>query len=210
MPLIGWGLDDVAGFFANGWRAALWVMAIGMIVVAVAVIRRIASEGGLGKGIEEKRIKRQSPIRWVLGALMLALFLLAPNGDRNHYARLADVSWIRPLGVLLTGWGYAFLLWSSAVLGKQLSGEVTIQEGHELITTGPYGWIRHPRYLFIVVSLLGYGLAFGSWLGFVFAPVVLAVFLFRIHDEERLLATEFGDQWRAYAQRSWRLVPFVY
>ena len=89
-------------------------MAIGMIVVAV--ICRIASEGGLGKGIEEKRIKRQSPIRfWVLGAMMLALFLLAPNGDRNHYARFADVSWIRPLGVLLTGWGYAFLLWSNAV-----------------------------------------------------------------------------------------------
>ncbi len=184
-----------------------------MIVVGVAVLRRIASKGGLGKGIKEKRIKRQSPTGWlglVLGAMMLALFLLAPNGDRNHYARFADVSWIRPLGVLLTGWGYAFLLWSSAVLGKQVSGEVTIQEGHELITTGPYRWIRHPRYLFIVVSLMGYGLAFSSWLGFAFAPVVLAVFLFRIRDEERLLATEFGDQWRVYAQRSWRLVPFVY
>ncbi len=41
------------------------------------------------------------------------------------------------------------------------------------------------------------------------APHTL-VLLWRIRDEEALLRREFGPAWDAYAERSWRLIPFVF
>jgi len=37
-----------------------------------------------------------------------------------------------------------------------------------------------------------------------------SILLFRIHDEERLMQEAFGQEWQAYARRSWRLIPFLY
>ena len=57
---------------------------------------------------------------------------------------------------------------------------------------------------------LGATLAFRTWVGFVLFPLVLSLLLWRIRDEEALMAKEFGEEWRAYCRRAWRLVPYIY
>jgi protein-S-isoprenylcysteine O-methyltransferase Ste14 len=79
-----------------------------------------------------------------------------------------------------------------------------------LVTSGLYGIIRHPSYLGLFVSVLGWGLAFRSGVGVAIAVLMLLVLLARIKAEERLLSETFGAEYDAYRARTWRLLPYVY
>ena len=88
--------------------------------------------------------------------------------------------------------------------------QLGIQPGHRLITTGPYRWLRHPGYLSNLLSLTGIGLALSSLIGLALAALVVPLLLHRIAHEEAMLRDAFGDAYRAYQRRSWRLLPFVW
>jgi protein-S-isoprenylcysteine O-methyltransferase Ste14 len=96
------------------------------------------------------------------------------------------------------------------VLGRGFSGLVAIQEGHRLVTGGIYGVIRHPSYLGLLISVLGWNLAFRASVGVVIALMTLPVVIARIGAEERLLNETFGAEYDAYRARTWRLMPYVY
>jgi protein-S-isoprenylcysteine O-methyltransferase Ste14 len=78
------------------------------------------------------------------------------------------------------------------------------------MTSGLYGFIRHPSYLGLFVLALGWGLAFRSGVGVLIAVLMLTVVLARIESEERLPSESFGDEYDAYRARTWRLIPYVY
>jgi protein-S-isoprenylcysteine O-methyltransferase Ste14 len=79
-----------------------------------------------------------------------------------------------------------------------------------VITTGPYAIVRHPLYASSSLYLLGMPLALGSWWGFVGLGVMLPFLIWRLLDEERLLARELPG-YREYQQRvRWRLVPGIW
>ncbi|MBN2257924.1 MAG: hypothetical protein JW704_08880, partial [Anaerolineaceae bacterium] len=66
------------------------------------------------------------------------------------------------------------------------------------------------RYLGGFVQGIGLSLLFRSWLGLILTAVFLAIILFRIRDEEALMAREYNQEWRSYCDRSWRLLPLIY
>ena len=80
---------------------------------------------------------------------------------------------LRWFGVLLFARGGALRLWPVAVLGHRFSGLVAIQPNHRLQTTGPYRLIRHPSYLGLLVSSLGWVLAFRSGIGVVLVALLI-------------------------------------
>jgi protein-S-isoprenylcysteine O-methyltransferase Ste14 len=96
------------------------------------------------------------------------------------------------------------------VLGHRFSGLVAIQPGHTLVTNGVYGVIRHPSYLGLLVNSLGWGLAFRSGVGVLLTALIILPLLARIRAEERMLLTQFGDEYDAYCARTARLVPGLY
>jgi len=96
------------------------------------------------------------------------------------------------------------------VLGRRFSGLVAIQPGHSLVTSGVYGIIRHPSYLGLLVNSLGWALAFRSGVGILLTALLIPPLLARLHAEERLLRTQFGDEYDAYRSRTSRLIPGVY
>jgi protein-S-isoprenylcysteine O-methyltransferase Ste14 len=96
------------------------------------------------------------------------------------------------------------------VLGHRFSGLVAIQPGHTLVTGGVYSVIRHPSYLGLLVNSLGWGLAFRSGVGMLLTAVTILPLVTRIRAEERLLRTQFGDEYAAYCARTSRLVPGLY
>ena len=117
---------------------------------------------------------------------------------------------MRWLGFLLYSAGGVLRLAPVFVLGRRFSGLVAIQPEHRLVTNGLYGIIRHPSYLGLFVSVLGWGLAFRSGVGVLIAVLMLVVLLARIKAEERLLSENFGAEYDAYRARTWRLIPYVY
>jgi protein-S-isoprenylcysteine O-methyltransferase Ste14 len=78
------------------------------------------------------------------------------------------------------------------------------------VTDGLYGVIRHPSYLGLLATAVGWSLAFRSGVGFVVSALIALVLVARMDAEERLLAETFGAEYQAYRARTWRLVPYLY
>jgi protein-S-isoprenylcysteine O-methyltransferase Ste14 len=73
-----------------------------------------------------------------------------------------------------------------------------------------YGVIRHPSYLGLLVNALGWALAFRSGVGVLLAALMVLPLLARMNSEEALLRSQFGAEYDAYRQHTWRLAPGVY
>lgn len=97
------------------------------------------------------------------------------------------------------------------VLGRHWSLTARVLEGHKLITTGPYGLVRHPIYTALLNMILATGLAQSHWLALLMAiPVYLAGTFIRIRSEERLLRETFGAEYEEFARRVPALVPRLF
>jgi protein-S-isoprenylcysteine O-methyltransferase len=121
-----------------------------------------------------------------------------------------------PSGFYLFGFwlflGGLILRWYSiGYLGRYFTVDVSISAEHKLIDSGPYRHIRHPTYTGALLAFLGLGLCFGNWLSILFLTLpIIAAFLWRIRIEERVLLHGLGKNYRAYVERTSRLIPFVY
>ena len=210
ITLLGWGINDIQGFFSNPTRA---VYAVIVACFAMLVgIQAYHSLAGIQDGKDEigKRIRRQSIVGSLLVLFLLVSFILIPYTSRRELSIFPSLVFLSWLGVLFCTVGYLLIFWSGLTLGRQYSAEVTIQKDHQLITTGPYHLIRHPRYLGILLVGFGYSLLFHSWLGLVFTATAKGLILFRIRDEEELMHKHFGNAWEEYCRQSWRLFPYLF
>jgi protein-S-isoprenylcysteine O-methyltransferase Ste14 len=208
--LLGWGLGDIPGFFSEPARAAYIGFVVLMALATPLIIARSVPEGIGDKGREEKHRTRQD-IAWNIARPILFILILAmPFCDRRDMLTMPESSSLRWSGLVLVVAGFTLIVWTTVELGRQYSVYITLQQDHKLITSGPYRYIRHPRYLGVMLVALGMALLFRSWIALLALPFLLALLIFRLTDEEKLLREEFGPQWEAYVQRSWRLVPFVY
>jgi len=96
-------------------------------------------------------------------------------------------------------------------LGKQFSVYITIHDGHELITDGPFRYMRHPRYSGLVLWVFGIALVFVSLPALVLVAMMSVLMLIRIPKKERILHEEFGAEWVNFCGRvAKKLIPFVY
>jgi len=150
--------------------------------------------------------------RWVLGAFTLIGLLMAyfsAYTDRVGFWTL-DGNVVRWTGVVLCAAGGVLRIVPVYMLRNRFSGLVAIQAGHRLETRGIYSVIRNPSYLGLLVSSLGWVLAFRSGVGIVLVATLLVPLQARIRAEERLLREHFGTEYEAYCARTWRLLPGVY
>lgn len=205
LPLIGWGLGDLRGFVADPVRLA-YVALAALASISLAIL---VPPAGRRPGEEHKRVRRQRLAILLLQVVSLTLVVVAPYADRREIAVLPMPA-IRVLGLALFVLGQVAVSWAQVTLDQQFSVEVTIQKDHRLVTEGLYRSLRHPRYLGIIVFTLGFALVFHSGLGLALVAAETLVLLWRIRDEEALLRREFGPAWEAYAERSWRLIPFLF
>ena len=119
-------------------------------------------------------------------------------------------NWIVYLGLLLTAGGIGFAIWARVHLGRYWSGLITLKEGHKVIRTGPYRWVRHPIYTGWLVGMLGSAILAGTLDGFLGFELITLAFLIKLQREERMLVVELGEEYRQFMREvSWALVPFV-
>jgi protein-S-isoprenylcysteine O-methyltransferase Ste14 len=95
-------------------------------------------------------------------------------------------------------------------LGRQFRFHAGLYHDHALVRTGPYALVRHPIYASLLAILLCTLLLLTPWQ---WMPISLAVFIcgteIRVHSEERLLASRFGEQFEAYRRGVPAYIPFV-
>jgi protein-S-isoprenylcysteine O-methyltransferase Ste14 len=112
-------------------------------------------------------------------------------------------------GTVLCALGFGFAIWARLHLGRNWGMPMSLREGHELVTSGPYALVRHPIYSGILLALLGTALAAGFWRMLLFL-VVLAYLVYSATVEERAMRAQFPDEYPAYTRRTKMLIPFVF
>jgi len=206
LSLIGWGVADIPGFMSHPARLAYSVLVIALQFVIAAKF----PEAGRNQGKGTKLVRRQQIAVGLMQVLSLAMMIVAPLSDRHNLLAFNGADVWRYVGLVLFAPSFLAMNWVEATLGKLFSVQVTVQAGHRLITSGPFRYLRHPRYLSIMLMNVGIALVFRSGLGLLLAAGLIGVLLWRIHDEEALMHQEFGTEWEAYTRKSWRLIPYVY
>jgi protein-S-isoprenylcysteine O-methyltransferase Ste14 len=210
LPLLGWGIDDLRGFLSIYPRLGFILAAAVPGFAEAYYVIKVGERNNLSKGEESKRVRRQSVVLVVIALLLFGTLFFLPFADRRSIGVMMAGQVVRWLGLVLYGLGLALMSWSRAALGRMYSGEITIQQSHQLITTGLYRHVRHPLYLGMLCSALGLSFLFRSWIGLAVMIPILVGLLLRIKDEEALMHKEFGQAWEAYCTQSWRLIPYLY
>jgi len=114
---------------------------------------------------------------------------------------------LRWLGLALMALMLPLLYWMFASLGKNITPTVKTRSGHELVTDGPYRYIRHPLYTFGSLFFFGFCLLAGNALLLVSAVIALSALSARTPFEEQMLIERFGDQYKEYMKRTGRYFP---
>jgi protein-S-isoprenylcysteine O-methyltransferase len=165
---------------------------------------------------DRRRVAGRSADRGSLWAIVvvivLAIFVAFGARARLPGARIAaGEPYLFWTGIALAWAGLALRLWAVTTLGRFFRTTVVVQDGHELVTRGPYARLRHPAYTGSIATLVGLGLAFGNWISLAAMAVgALLAYAWRIPAEEAALAGRFGEAWAAHKARTWAVVPWVW
>ena len=113
------------------------------------------------------------------------------------------------LGVLLCVAGMVFLVWARQHLGMNWSQTVATKQGHELVSSGPYRYVRHPMYTGGLIACIGSAIAAGG--AWIFLLLILGtIFLWRVSAEDRLMEQQFPSEYPNYKRRTKALIPFIW
>jgi protein-S-isoprenylcysteine O-methyltransferase Ste14 len=102
---------------------------------------------------------------------------------------------------------FALLRWADAWLARHFA---RAGERRELMTGGPFRYLRHPRYAGLIISRIAFALCFASILGWLLMLGWILIIHRRISLEEPHLKKLFGEDYEAYSQRTSRLLPGIY
>ena len=138
--------------------------------------------------------------------LLLVAFLLAPW---TSYAAGAFAHPVQYLGALLILASIGAIAAAFVALGSSLTPYPRPRGDSSLVTRGIYRFIRHPIYSGLIGGSLGWGLAWLSPVGALYAGLVWLFFDRKAAREEIWLAERYPE-YAAYARRVRRFVPGVY
>jgi protein-S-isoprenylcysteine O-methyltransferase Ste14 len=185
----------------------------GSVVVILALVSGLTFFD-LGRRDRAERAERADRPRAPFGGAMqlafLAILCAAAWDNRSRSA------WVVPgvmdaLGLAVIVGGACLRRSAAQALGRHFTVTLSLLVGHQLVSTGPYRWLRHPNYAGLALIALGTTIALRSPMAAAVAlGVWLPIMLLRIRDEERALRDGLGASYVDYSRHSWRLVPGIY
>ena len=181
-------------------------------VLAIAWLLFVAywwiSAVGVKKNVRRRSLQRELGIRILALAVIVALVRFP--GTRAFLARTSAAinSTEAGAGLILCLAGFALAVWARLHLGRNWGMPMTFKEGHDLVTGGPYRYIRHPIYTGMLLAILGSALVAGRiWLTVFVGMTIYSGYSAR--TEEGLMLEHFPEQYTAYKKRTKAFLPFV-
>jgi len=165
--------------------------------------------------VAERNPPKWTEVVWFLGTFVALLwplgFFLLPT-VAYHWPAFPDFpgSWVvQLLGVLLEIAGGLLFSAAARALGSQMTPAIQVQQGHQLLQSGPYRRIRHPVYTAIIAIALAQTLLFLSPLAALLTLLMVGLAEYRARLEESLLSSPeaFGATYEAYMARTGRFLP---
>ena len=140
------------------------------------------------------------------GVSAVGVFLIA--GVLRGGSLAVHSSILAALGALLFACGIALAVWARLHLGRNWGMPMTQRAEPELVTSGPYRFVRHPIYSGLLTAVLGTALV-DNLLGLVVVAALIAYFYYCGTVEERNLTATFPTAYREYKSRTKMLIPFL-
>ncbi|STY29097.1 Putative protein-S-isoprenylcysteine methyltransferase [Legionella wadsworthii] len=158
-------------------------------------------------GISYEKEPAQKVIIFLLSATSMILMILAPLDVRWGWSY---VPWyIVLLGDILVLISF-YIFYLVAKVNTYAAANIRVEKGQKVITTGLYGYVRHPMYFGALFLLFGTPIALGSWWTLLLMPIFISLLIVRILNEEKLLAQNLPG-YSAYQKKvTTRLIPFVW
>lgn len=193
------------------WQAWLWLAIFGLASAAIILYLQrtqpdlMARRTGVTAADETRSTQK---LVHSLIYLLSPLILIVPGLDKRLVWSTMP-AWLCVVGAA----GLAFSFWLMLRVFREnryTAAVVRVEEGQQVISTGPYRLVRHPFYLCALIMFISTPLALGSWWGLLPALAPLPLIFPRILDEERVLQDELSG-YTAYMQRTRsRLIPGVW
>jgi protein-S-isoprenylcysteine O-methyltransferase Ste14 len=139
--------------------------------------------------------------------LMLLFYIVNPRWMMWSQVPLPGL--VRWIAVVLAAATIPFTLWVFRSLGSNVSETILTKENQQLVTSGPYHWIRHPLYSGAVFLLAALSLVAANWFMALVVVAVLAMLPELARREEANLRAKFGSAYAEYMSRTGRFLPKV-
>ncbi len=186
-----------------------WILIVVFVVNGgiSAYFRRKARQAETIERVEEGALLGLMRLVFAL-PLFLSILAYMINPAWMDWSSVSLPVWLRWGGAVLGVGVMPLMYWLFSTIGHNISETVLTKKTHELVTNGPYRWVRHPLYavaplMLIAVSLLAANWFIGGMTLIAFVMIVLVI----IPKEEANLIETFGDDYRAYMKRTGRLFP---
>jgi protein-S-isoprenylcysteine O-methyltransferase Ste14 len=189
------------------FRWVFFFVFVGMFLISGYFRRRARQSGEVISRLSEGRpllIARML----VAAPLFLSFVAYIVNPRWMEWSSYELPTWLRWLAVIVSVGFLPLLFWVMVSIGKNVSETFMTKEMHELVTHGPYRWVRHPLYAVATGTLVSLSIVAGNWFMMTIALIALAAILvFVIPREEAELVRKFGNEYRQYQKRTGRLTP---
>ena len=192
----------------QGWAyVATWIMVGTAYTVYVAKYDPALLKRRTEAGISHEKEPAQKIIISFLFAAFPALLVLPALDHRFGWS---SVPWFASAfgDALLAFSFYIFYLVSK--VNTYAAANVRVEEGQKVISTGMYGFVRHPMYFGTLFLLVGTPIALGSWWSLLVVPVFIPILVVRILNEEKVLARDLPGYVEYMQKVRYRLVPHIW
>ncbi len=159
----------------------------------------------------KKNVKPWDRILMFVYVFFLMLFIIIAGLDAVRFRWSNVPLFLKIIGFLGFIPGFILGFWAMRV-NTYLSDAVRIQEdrGHKVCKTGPYRYVRHPMYIGIIIVMLFFPFALGSFFALIPAIIIVALFVIRTVLEDKTLQKELPG-YKEYAETvRFRLIPRVW
>ena len=152
--------------------------------------------------------ERNQKIIMTITSIGFVALLVVPGLDRRFgWSHMPGVIAVVGDVLLLTGWWGILQVFRA---NTYAAATIQVAAGQTVISTGPYGVVRHPMYAAALLMLLGIPVALGSWWGVLVFAAIIPALAWRLLDEERVLVRGL-DGYPAYKRKvRWRMIPHIW
>ena len=170
------------------------------------------SKRGDKKIIKARKEKMSNSLILAVGIISIVVAI-----SIGFLAKFMDIKWLYSPDYFISGIGRFLIIcgvlirWLAVLtLKKYFTVDVVIMDDHKLVKSGLFKYIRHPSYLGILITVLGFGISMVNWLSIIviLVPHIIIIFL-RIKEEELALSKHFGQDYEIYRENTRQLIPFV-
>ena len=178
----------------------LWILYFGLRLYFQGKVK------GVGKYVlTNEKLEKLFFRLFALAYILMPLYFITPWIDFAHISIPVGLRWT---GLVVTCAGIGLSAWSHQVLGVYWTAILALSEKHELVTGGPYRYVRHPMYTAFYIIGFGFLLLSANWLvGLIYIGMLSLMCIARISAEEQMMMDRFGDSYRQYMKTTGRMLP---